>query len=101
MMPVVLRLGPFGLAELHVLILADLDPRHRGVAVEEFGLHPHDRRIEGADRLRGAGRHVELDIGNAERDAPEARGVWLIAAYPVAPGADRLDMVVMFGECER
>jgi hypothetical protein len=51
-----------------------------------------DRR---RDAFRGPDRHVELDIGNAERDAPEARGVRLVAAHAVAPRADRLDMVVV------
>ena len=100
-MAVELGLRPVGLAELQNLILADLDPRHGVITVQELCRHPHNLRIEGADRFRGACRHVELDIGNAERDAPEARRVRLIAAHAVAPGADRLDMVIMLGECER
>ena len=57
--------------------------------------------IERADAFRGPDRYVELDIGNAERDAPEARGVRLVAAHAIAPGADGLDMVVVLAECER
>ena len=51
--------------------------------------------------LRGPDRHLELDIGDAERDAPEARGVRLIAAHAIAPGTGRLDIVVMLAERER
>ena len=58
-------------------------------------------RIERANGLGRADRHVELDIGNAERDAAEARGVRLVAAHAIAPGAGRLDMVVVLAERER
>ena len=51
--------------------------------------------------FRGPNRNIELDIGNAERDAPEARGVRFVAAHAIAPGAGRLDMVVVLAEFER
>ena len=56
--------------------------------------------IELGDALRGADRHVELDIGNAERDAAEALRVGLVQADGVAPGAGGLDVIVVLGESE-
>ena len=50
--------------------------------------------------LRGPEGDVELDIGDAERDAPEPRGVRLVAAHAIAPGTYRLDMVVVLAEGE-
>ena len=65
------------------------------------GGYPHDLRIKGADAFHGPGRYLELDIGDAERDAPEARGIRLMAAHAIAPGARRLDVAVMLAERER
>src|ERR1700676_5332978 len=100
MVAVEFRLRPVGLAELQILVLGHPSARHRAVAVPEFGRYPHELRIEGANALRGPDRDLELDIGNAERDAPEARGVRLIAAHPIAPGTGRLDVVVVLAERE-
>src|SRR3982074_1958137 len=101
MVAVVIRLRPVGLAELEILILRHLHARDRSVAVPEFGGYPHDLRIEGANALRRPGRYLELDIGDAERDAPEAGGIRLIAAHAIAPGTGGLDVVVVLGERER
>src|SRR5580692_10211188 len=100
MVAVVFRLRPIGLAELQILILSDPDARHGTVVVLELGRYPHDLRIEVANALRRPGGHLELDIGDAKRDAPEAGGVRLIAAQPIAPGACRLDVVVVLTEGE-
>src|SRR5258705_6638649 len=100
-MTVVIRLAPVGLAELQILILSDLDARYRAVAVLEFALHPHDLGIERANAFRSPNRHVEFDIGNAERDAPEARSIRLVAAHAIAPGADGFDIIIVFAERER
>ncbi len=101
MVTIEIALRPIGLAELQILILSHLRARDSAVAVLEFGLYPHDLRIEGANAFRSPGRYLELDIGDAERDAPEARGIRLIAAHAVAPGTGRLDIVVVFAEPER
>src|SRR6201991_3283175 len=101
MMAIVVGLRPVGLAELEMLVAAHLDMRDGGVAVLQLGRYAHDLGIEIANALRGADRHVELDIGDAERDAPEARGVRLVATHPVAPRARRLDIVVVLAEGKR
>src|ERR1700722_13066514 len=81
-----------------MLVVAHLHGRDGGIAVPEFGRHPHDLWIKLANAFRGARRHLELDIGDAERDAPEARGVRLITAYAIAPGTRRLDMIVVLAK---
>src|SRR5260370_10262895 len=101
MVTIEIALRPIGLAELQILILSHLRARDSTVAVFEFGLYPHDLRIEGANAFRSPNRYLEFDIGDAERDAPEARGIRLIAAHAVAPGTGRLDIVVVFAEPER
>src|SRR6266567_8515174 len=101
MVTVVFPLRPIALAELQILVLAHLRAHHGAVAVFEFGRHPHDLRIESADALRGPRRHLELDIGDAERDASETRGIRLIAAHPIAPGTGCLDVVVALAERKR
>src|SRR5450432_841245 len=98
MVAVIFRLWPVGLAELHILVLAHLDAGNGAVAVPKFGGKPNHRRIKSANTLRRANRHVELDIGDAERDAPEPGGVRLIAAHAIAPGTGRLDVVVVLAE---
>ena len=45
-------------------------------------------------------RHVELDIGNAERDPSEAVGIGLIDAHAIAPGAGGLDVIIVLAEGE-
>src|SRR5262245_18427282 len=94
----VIRLRAVGFAELQILILAGLDARHRAFAVKHFSPTAHDRRIECSDRIYRPDRHVDFDIGNAERDASEARGVRLVAAHAIAPWTDRLDMIVALAE---
>src|SRR4029078_11603963 len=84
---VIFALRPIGLAEQQLLALSGLHARDGADAVPEFGRHSHDLRIESANPLRASDRHVELDIGNAERDASETRGVRLIAAHAIAPWA--------------
>src|ERR1700736_3220450 len=101
MVTVIIGLRPIGLAELQILILSDLRARHRTAAVLEFGWYPNDLWIEGANAFRGPLRHLELDIGDAERDAPEACGIGLIAAHTIAPGTCCLDVVVVLAKRER
>src|SRR5690349_3198637 len=101
MVAVIIRLRRIGLAECQILVLADLGARHGGTVVRELGLDPHDLRIEVADALGGPARHVELDIGDAERDPPEAGAIRLVAAQAIAPGTDGLDMVIMLAERKR
>src|SRR5260370_21327437 len=101
MVAVVIRLRPIGLAELQILVLGHLHARHGAIAVRKLGGHPHDRWIERANAWRGPDRDLEFDIGDAERDAPEARGVRLIAAHAIAPWTGRLDMVVVLAKRER
>src|SRR5450631_2209963 len=101
MVAVIIRLRPIGLAKLQILVLTHLRARDLTVAVAEFGLDSHDLGIEGADALRGPGRYLELDIGDAEHDAPEARGIRLIAAHAIAPRTCCLDVVVVLSESER
>src|SRR5207253_6410758 len=96
-----LRLLPVALAELQILLLPDLGARDGAVAVRQRSRNSHDLRIERANAVRSAGRHLEFDIGNAERNGPEARGIRLIAAQAVAPGTCRLDMVVALAERKR
>ena len=94
------RLRRVGLAELHVLVLAHLHARERAVAVLHLRGRAHDRRIERRDRFRAADRHVEFDVGDAERDAPEALGVRLVAAHAIAPRTGRLDIIIVLAEAE-
>src|SRR4051794_18916072 len=101
MMAVIVRLRPVGFAEPEMLVLAHLDMRDRAVAVLQLGRDAHDLGIERANTLCGADRHVELDIGDAERDASEPRGIRLVAAHAIAPWAYRLDMVVVLAERKR
>src|SRR6201991_2433320 len=101
MVAVVIRLRPVGFAEPEMLVLAHLHMRDGAVTVPQLSRHSHDLGIEIANALRGADRHVELDIGDAERNAPEARGVRLVATHPVAPRARRLDIVVVLAEGKR
>src|SRR6185369_16114988 len=70
------------------------------VAVCKRGLDPHDLGIEIANAFCAPLRHVEFDMGNAERDPPEAGGIRLVAAHAIAPRTDRLDMVIVRAECE-
>ena len=100
-MAVELALRLVGLAELQILVLADLCPCHDTVAIHDGGGNAHDFGIEPADRLSRAARHVEFDIGHAERDAPEPLGVRFKAAQAVAPGANGLDVIVVFAIAER
>lgn len=100
MVAVVIRLRSVGLAELEVLVLAHLRPRHGAVAVVELSGYSHDLGIEIGDRLRSADRDIEFDIGNAERDTAEPCGVRLMAAYAIAPRAYRLDIIVVLAEGE-
>src|SRR5664279_5663478 len=95
MVTVELRLWRIGLAELQILVLADLHPRHHAVAVLEFSGDSRDLGIEAANAFGGPDGYVELDIGNAEGDAAEALCVRLIAAHAIAPWTDRLDIVVV------
>src|ERR1700682_2269844 len=101
MVAVVIRLRPIGLAELQILVLGHLHARHGAIAVPKFSGHPHDLWIKGANAWCGPDRDLEFDIGDAERDAPEARGVRLITAHAIAPWTNRLDMVVVLAERER
>src|SRR6195256_4868303 len=100
MVAVVIRLRPIGLAKLQMLVLAHLHARHGAIAVVELGGHPHDLRIERANAFCGSDRYIELDIGNAERDAAESRGVRLVTAHAIAPWTSRLDIVVVHAERE-
>src|SRR5438067_392130 len=100
-MAVVIRLRGIGLAELQILILSALHARQGAVAVVRFGWYSHKFWIEGANAFGGPARYLEFDIGNAECDAPEARGIWFIAAQAIAPGTCRLDVVVVLAERER
>ncbi|MBA7480156.1 hypothetical protein ES707_15603 [subsurface metagenome] len=86
---------PVGLAELQILLLADFRAGDGAVTVLERRRDSHDLGIEGRDALRRSERHVEFDIGNADRNRSEARFVRLIDTHPVAPGAGRRDMVVV------
>src|SRR5690348_9556808 len=88
------------LAELQVLVLAHQGSCHGAVAVLHLRGRAEDRRIERRDRLRGPDRHVELDIGYAERNAAEALRVRLIDANAIAPRTHRLDVIVMLGKTE-
>src|SRR5215213_4660089 len=97
-MAVEFRLWCIGLAELQVLVLAYQGARDGAVAVRYPRRRSKDRRIEIGDALRGADRHVELDVGNAERDTAEACGVRLVDAHAVAPRTRRLDIIVVFAE---
>src|SRR5260370_30759577 len=101
MVTVVIGLRPIGLAELQILILSDFRARHSTVTVLEFGLYPNDLWIEGANAFRSPLRYLELDIGDAERDAAEACGIRLIAAHTIAPGTCCLDIVVVLAKRER
>src|ERR1700680_3486812 len=83
-----------------MLVVAHLHGRDGGIAVPEFGRHSHDLWIKLANAFRGACRDLKLDIGDAERDASEAGGVRLIAAYAIAPGTYRLDMIVVLTKGE-
>src|SRR5262245_53225726 len=100
MVTVVVRLRGIGLAELQILVLSHLHARQRTVTILKFGLYPHDLRIEGANALCSPSRHCELDIGDAERDAPEARRIRLMAADAIAPGTCGFDVVILLVECE-
>ena len=73
-----------------MLVLADGDLRGGAVAVHHLRRHVDHLLVEIRDALGGADRHVELDIGDAEIDAAEARGVRLVQADGVAPRAGRL-----------
>ncbi len=99
-MAVELRLRRVGLAELQMLVLAHQGAGERTVAVLHLRGRSEDRGIEIRDAFRGADRHVELHVGNSERDAPEARRIRLIAAHAIAPRARRLDIIVVFGKAE-
>src|SRR5258706_4823238 len=101
MMAVVIRLRPIGLAELQILVLAHLHARHGTIAVRKLGGHPHDLWIEGANAWCSPDRDLEFDIGETDRDAPEARGVRLIAAHAIAPWPNRPDMAVVLAKRER
>src|ERR1700676_1490228 len=83
-----------------MLAVAHLHGRDGGIAVPQFGRHSHDLWIKLGNALRGACGSLELDIGDAERDASEAGGVRLIAAYAIAPGTYRLDMIVVLTKGE-
>src|SRR5258705_6325231 len=101
MVAVVIRQRPIDLAELQILVLGHLHARNGTVIVPEFGGDPHDLSIEGANFSRGPDRHLELDIRDTERDAPEARGIRLIAVHAIAPRTYGLDVVIVFAERER
>src|SRR3954462_10508604 len=101
MVAVIVRLRPVGFAELEILVAAHLHMRDGGIAVPQLSRDSYDLGIESANALRGADRHVELDIGDAERDAAEARGVRLVAAHAIAPWTSRFDMIVVLAERER
>src|SRR5262245_62018306 len=100
MMLVEVGQGLVGLAEQQLLVLADLDARDRAVAVRDLGWRADHLRIEAGDAFGAADRDVELDIGEAKRDAAEARGVGLVAADAIAPGAGGFDVIVVLGEGE-
>src|ERR1700754_5303864 len=93
MVAVIFGLRPVGLAKLQVLVPAYLDARHGAVAIAEFGGHAHDLRIERADARGGANGHIELDIGDAERNAAETGGVRVMAANPIAPWTNGFDII--------
>src|SRR3954453_6710932 len=101
MVAVIVRLRAVGFAEPEILVLAHLHLCDRGVAVLQLGRDAHDLGIERANAWCGPERHVELDIRDAERDAPEALSIRLVAAHPIAPWAYRLDVVVMLAERKR
>src|SRR5713226_3843005 len=101
MVAVVIRLRPIGLAELQILVLGHLHARHGAIAVGKFSGHPHDLRIEGANAWCGPDRALEFDIGDAERDAPEAHSIPRMAAHAIAPRTNRLDVVVVLAKRER
>src|SRR5882724_2356040 len=100
MVTVIVRLREIGLAELQILILSDLHARQCIVGVCKFGLYSHDLRIEGANAFRSPRRHLEFDIGYAERNPPEARRIRLVAADAIAPGTCCFDVVVLLVEPE-
>ncbi|WP_229187875.1 hypothetical protein [Bradyrhizobium oropedii] len=74
---------------------------HRAVVIRNARGDAHDFEIEPADRFSRAARHLEFDIGHAERDASEPLGVRFKAAQPVAPGANGLDVIVALAIAER
>src|SRR4029077_20332720 len=80
---------------------ADLDTRGLAVAVL---LDARDGAqhlpIKAGDTLGGPLRHRELDMGNAEIDLAEALVVRAVEMDPVAPGAGRLDVVLMILKLE-
>ena len=100
MVAVVIRLWPVGLAELQILILAHFGTRHGVVTAFHLSRDSHHLGIESENGFCGPDRHVELHIGNAERDAPKTPGVRLVAAHAIAPGAGRLDIIVVLAEGE-
>src|SRR4029077_9719802 len=75
---------------------ADRHPRRGAIDLRRG---PEDTAIEVGHSLRRADRNIELDIGHAEIDAAELRRR-IVAEEMVAPGADRLDMIIVLGEIE-
>ena len=88
------------LAEHELLVVADGGVRrHRAVGPADCGQRAHDLTIELSDAVRSTNRHVELNIGHAERDRPEPL-VGRVAAEPVAPWASRIDVVIVHRKVE-
>src|SRR3954451_6589004 len=99
MMAIIFRERPVGLAEDQLLVAADLDMRGLAIAVLlDIGERAEHLAIKAGNALRGALRNRELDIGNAEIDLAETLLVRLKEAELVAPGAGRLDVVVVLVE---
>src|SRR5438270_12366284 len=100
-MTVVVRLRGIGLAELQILILANFRARQSAVLGFQFGWYSHEFWIERANAFGRPARHLKLDIGDAERDATEARGIRLIAAQAIAPRTCPFDEVLVLAKCGR
>ena len=61
---------------------------------------PTNFGIELGNGLGRADGHVELDIGDAKANASEAGRIGLEDAHGIAPGAGRLDIIVVLAEGE-
>src|SRR5277367_5471712 len=98
-MAVVVRFRRIGLAEIKILLLADLDAGFgAGAVLLDLGRDVHHLAIKARDALRGAGADIEADIGHAELDTAEALDVGRVHSDAVAPGAYGLDAVVALAE---
>src|ERR1700688_3512153 len=96
-----MRLLRIGLADIEILLLADLDASlGTGAVLLDLGRHVHHLAIEARDALGGAGAHVEADIGHAKLDPAEALDVRRVHGDAVAPRAYRFDAVIALAEIE-